>query len=291
VNPTMFEARPTVADDVLWRARFIVAGAASAVLVTSATAIEAMLMGRWLSALLRLGLVAIAAVTFRSARLGQLRLASWLSGGLALVGSVVLILLEGASSVRLGVLLSAVVFLGFSLHAWVAPVAALVLAAMVNGAALVTWAGLPLPLGPSGRPAWLDVVYQILIVTTLSVSFTRGFGVLLARRSQHSEELEQLRAKLGRAHHALERRVSARSQELERATRDLDHLVASMSHDLKAPLRHVQSFIQLYQDGVEVPEPERTLLIQADQAAAELIARVKNIVEREQALASSKPQP
>ena len=64
-----------------------------------------------------------------------------------------------------------------------------------------------------------------------------------------------------------------------------------MSHDLKAPLRHVRSFIQLYLDGVEVLEPERTLLIQADQTAAEMVARVKNIVEREQALASSKQQP
>ena len=154
-------------------------------------------MGHWLSALLRLCLVAIAAVTFRSARLGQLRLASWLSGVLALVGSVLLMLLEGPSSVRLGVLLSVVVFFGFSMRAWVAPVAALVLAAMVNGAGLATWAGLPLPLGPSGRPPWLDVVYQILIITTLSVSFTRGFGVLLARRSQRSEELEQVRRQAG----------------------------------------------------------------------------------------------
>jgi CheY-like chemotaxis protein len=152
-------------------------------------------------------------------------------------------------------------------------------------------AGLLLPLGPSGRPSWVDVVHQILIVTTLSVSFTRGFGQLLARRSERSQELEQLRAKLGRAHEALERMVAARSLELERATRDLDHLVASMSHDLKAPLRHVRSFIQLYQDGAVVPEPERTLLSQADEAAAAMVARVENIVEREQALASTARRP
>ena len=63
----------------------------------------------------------------------------------------------------------------------------------------------------------------------------------LAIAIQHARLREELARKTGE----LERRLAARGSELRAATSELETLVYSVSHDLRAPLRHVSGFAQL----------------------------------------------
>lgn len=52
-------------------------------------------------------------------------------------------------------------------------------------------------------------------------------------------------AEIHRLNHALEGRVSARTEELRRLTLELEELVYAMAHTLRAPLRHISAFSML----------------------------------------------
>jgi signal transduction histidine kinase len=78
----------------------------------------------------------------------------------------------------------------------------------------------------------LDTFTAVTVVTALLI------GAVTAERRRSKERLR-------RARDEMERRVKARTADLERANEELYELSYSMSHDMRAPLRAVNGFSQL----------------------------------------------
>ena len=75
--------------------------------------------------------------------------------------------------------------------------------------------------------------------------------------------------RLRRLNRELEQRVLERTRELEIANRDLEAFSFSVSHDLRAPLRIIQGFCEMFIEdfGSGVPEEGRTLLNRIEEGA------------------------
>jgi light-regulated signal transduction histidine kinase (bacteriophytochrome) len=109
--------------------------------------------------------------------------------------------------------------------------------------------------------------------------FTHGYQRLLAALIQRATRLEVARVDLVAASAELERQVSERAIELERASRDLEAFAATISHDLQAPLRHVRQYLTLVLDDAAALGDDRLApIIAAQRSAVELTARIEAIL-------------
>jgi signal transduction histidine kinase len=84
-----------------------------------------------------------------------------------------------------------------------------------------------------------------------------------------------------RANVELERRVLERTQQLEALNKDLDAFSATVSHDLRAPVRHVSGYLGLLQEnvGAGLSAENRKYLDAAAAAAVRMAQMIHDLLE------------
>lgn len=270
-------AHPVSDPDEAQRARLIATATAATALYMAGVAAVYMVGGHRTSMLIALSVAALAALAHAVARTGRLPATELATAALAAYGAFAVILLQGPHSGRLGALHLVVVFLGLATRLWM--VAAQV-AVQIAVLAFVTIAGVAVPLTPPSTPVWIDVVLQLLLTTVLMTIFTHGYQRQLAALLQRTARLEAAHGEIVAASARLERLVSERTVELERASRDLETFASTVSHDLQAPLRHVRQYLSLFLDDTAALGDERLAPVRAAQrSAVELTAKIEAILE------------
>ena len=267
---------PVSDADEAQRARLIATATAATALYMAGVAAVYMVGGHRTAMLIALSVAALAALTHAVARTGRLPATEHATAALAAYGAFAVIVLQGPHSGRLGALHLVVVFLGLAARLWM--VAAQV-AVQIAVLAIVSVAGVAIPLSPPSTPVWIDVVLQLLLTTVLMTIFTHGYQRQLAALMQRTARLEAAHAETVAASARLERLVGERTVELERATRDLEAFASTISHDLQAPLRHVRQYLALFLDDAAALGDERLApVLAAQRSAVELTAKVEAIL-------------
>lgn len=255
-------------------------------LIATATAVTALYLigattlyevgGHRTAMLIALSVAALAALTHALARTGRLPAMELATAALAAYGALALLALQGPHSARLGALNIVMAFLGLVARPWMAAAQVVFQIAIL---AIVTAAGLAIPLVPPTTPIWIDVVVQLLLITVLMMTFTHGYQRLLAALIQSTARLEASHAELVAASARLERLVGERAVELERASRELEAFATTISHDLQAPLRHVRQYLALFiEDAAALGDDRLAPVIAARQSAVELTAKIEAIL-------------
>lgn len=85
---------------------------------------------------------------------------------------------------------------------------------------------------------------------------------------------------LRRANRELEQRVLERTRELEIANRDLEAFSFSVSHDLRAPLRIIQGFCEMFMEDFAsgIPEEGRTFLKRIEEGAQRMSRLIEDLL-------------
>jgi signal transduction histidine kinase len=168
------------------------------------------------------------------------------------------------------------VFLGLVVRPWMAIAQAALGMALVRGAVLFH---LPIPMLPPTAPAWIGSAQQIAFSTALMMTFTDGYRRLHAVLVQRTGRLEAAHAELLAARERLERLVGERTEELERAAVELEAFASTVAHDLRAPLRHVRSFLDVFaEDAAELGEARLAPIAAVQRSAAQLVNTVETIL-------------
>ena len=120
-------------------------------------------------------------------------------------------------------------------------------------------------LGQSETPGWQrradgSLLWANTVLTALNDTDTEealGYACLMRDMTENKRLVDMLQE----LNAALETRVEERTRQLQDMNRDLEAFSSSVSHDLRAPLRHISSFVQLLREdlGAAPPSVQRQL--------------------------------
>jgi signal transduction histidine kinase len=105
------------------------------------------------------------------------------------------------------------------------------------------------------------------------VDGARGILVNITERKCAEEEIRELNQEL-------DERVRARTSQLEIANQDLEAFTYSVSHDLRAPVRHIKGFLRIFEEDFkeEMPAMVRELLDRLHRSADTMSALIDSLL-------------
>jgi len=108
----------------------------------------------------------------------------------------------------------------------------------------------------------------------------RAFDSMAGSLEQRQKELEKASAEIQKMNSDLEQRVKERTARLEVLNEELDAFSYTVSHDLRAPLRHLDAYTQILWDeaGPALDEPARKHLTSIIRAGKRMSALVEDLL-------------
>jgi PAS domain S-box-containing protein len=142
----------------------------------------------------------------------------------------------------------------------------------------VSYLGMPL-IGTSGKPTGVLAILHDQPID-LSENVLSILSIFAARASVELERIHA-EAEIRRLNAELEQRVADRTSELQAANEELESFSYSVSHDLRAPLRHVSGFVELlHRDaGAALQGAARDHLGEIAGAASRMGTLIDNLLE------------
>lgn len=116
-----------------------------------------------------------------------------------------------------------------------------------------------------GSVRWVRDRGKAVFLPSGEIDYLTGAAVDITDRKEAEEEVRRLNAEL-------EQRVTRRTAELAQTNKELEAFIYSVSHDLRAPLRHVTNYAQILQTdhGTVLPEEVRYYLGRIGNASAKM---------------------
>jgi PAS domain S-box-containing protein len=110
-----------------------------------------------------------------------------------------------------------------------------------------------------GTAYWVDTVIVPLLGRDEKPETYLAIGFVITERKLAEEEWKRAEKEIQDLNTALEERVLERTAQLKAANDELEAFSYSVSHDLRAPLRHVSGFVELLEREAEASLSEKSL--------------------------------
>ncbi|HBB69203.1 MAG TPA: sensor histidine kinase [Geobacter sulfurreducens] len=123
---------------------------------------------------------------------------------------------------------------------------------------------------------------KVDVVTSDEVGRLAGaFNGMVTALEQREAERSKAQEAISALNNELEQRVIRRTAELEKANREMESFNYSVSHDLRAPLRHINSFsaIVMEEFSNELPAPVKDYLVRIRSASNRMGGLIDHLLE------------